>query len=237
MKKIKFMRVAAVLLILCLATTCAISSTFAKYTTEGSATDTARVAKWGVTASVTGDVFAETYAKNDSAFTANANSVVSSETGENVVAPGTSGNLSAITLEGNPEVAVRVEANIDLELVGWEYKENPEATAAMYCPIVFKVGGTAVDVSACTTLDEVEAAVEEAVIKAILGDTVTVADDTTGKKASVDYAANTNLAAGTTAVTWEWAFDGDDAKDTYLGNLETAPTISITTGITVTQID
>ena len=63
MKKNKFMRLASVMLMLCLITTCAISGTFAKYTTSATATDTARVAKWGVKVVVTGK---EAFAKDRS---------------------------------------------------------------------------------------------------------------------------------------------------------------------------
>ena len=49
MKKNTMMRLAAVLLVGVLLTTSVIGGTFAKYTTSDDATDTARVAKWGVT--------------------------------------------------------------------------------------------------------------------------------------------------------------------------------------------
>ena len=47
MKKNKMMRIASVLLIAVLMTTCAISGTFAKYTTSAEGSDVARVANWG----------------------------------------------------------------------------------------------------------------------------------------------------------------------------------------------
>ena len=47
MKKNTFMRVASALLVAVLLTTCAIAGTFAKYTTEVSSEDSARVAYWG----------------------------------------------------------------------------------------------------------------------------------------------------------------------------------------------
>jgi hypothetical protein len=66
--KNKFMRIAAVMLMLCLVTTCAISGTFAKYTTEAAGTDTARVAYWGfndVNANLElGDLFKTAYDQN-----------------------------------------------------------------------------------------------------------------------------------------------------------------------------
>ena len=65
MKKNVMMRVASVLLVAVLLTTCAISGTFAKYTTGDAGHDTARVAKWGVTITANGTTFAEAY--NDAA--------------------------------------------------------------------------------------------------------------------------------------------------------------------------
>ncbi len=57
MKKNKMLRMASALLVLTLLTTCIIGGTFAKYTTSGTATDTARVAKWGVKVECTGNAF------------------------------------------------------------------------------------------------------------------------------------------------------------------------------------
>ena len=88
MKKNKMMRIASVLLVAVILTTCAISGTFAKYVTSGNGSDNARVAKFGVTLTGTADTFKETYAKDDNTFTLEANTVVSTE---DVVAPGTSG--------------------------------------------------------------------------------------------------------------------------------------------------
>ena len=48
MKKNMMMRLASVLLVATLLSTCAISGTFAKYTSSATATDTAHVAKWDV---------------------------------------------------------------------------------------------------------------------------------------------------------------------------------------------
>jgi len=54
MKKNVMMRVASALLVAVLMTTCAISGTFAKYTTSKTDSDSARVAKWGVSVDVVG---------------------------------------------------------------------------------------------------------------------------------------------------------------------------------------
>ena len=47
MKTNKMMRIASVLLVAVLLTTCSISGTFAKYVSQATGTDTARVAYWG----------------------------------------------------------------------------------------------------------------------------------------------------------------------------------------------
>ena len=77
------LKLASAMVILCLITTCAISTTFAKYTTGGSVDDTARVAKWGVEVTMDGDpMFSNTYAGGPNGISVSAT--------ENVVAPGTS---------------------------------------------------------------------------------------------------------------------------------------------------
>ena len=116
MKKNKMMRLASVLLVLCLLTTSVISGTFAKYVTTDQKADTARVAKFGVVASLSGDLFGATYNK-----VAAGNSITSySQNGKNgetvsstdeswVVAPGTE-NKEGLTLSvtGTPEVSTKV---------------------------------------------------------------------------------------------------------------------------------
>lgn len=77
MKKNKMMRAASALLIAVLLTTCAVSGTFAKYTTSETGSDTARVAKWGVEVTAEGTMFADAYATDDTKITTITNSVVS----------------------------------------------------------------------------------------------------------------------------------------------------------------
>ena len=215
MKKNIALRRASGLMLSCLLSTCVISGTFAKYTTSNNAEDSARVAKWGVTVEVTGnEAFAEKY--NNTADAAGTK-VVSSVSGENVLAPGTNGTLATYAITGTPEVAVNVTKTAALTLTGWDY--DPDADGEQfYCPIVFKVGGTTIDGTTYDSAAELEAAVE-----AIFNE-------------NVDKNANVNLAENAT-MTWEWAFDGDDVKDTALGNLATAPTIEFSLEITVTQVD
>lgn len=57
MKKNRMLRMASALLILTLLTTSVIGGTFAKYVSEGSVSDTARVAKWGVEIKTSGTLY------------------------------------------------------------------------------------------------------------------------------------------------------------------------------------
>ena len=215
MKKNTFMRVASALLVAVLLTTCAIAGTFAKYTTSKESTDTARVAKWGVNIQVAVDgAFATEYEADATDYTASANTVVSSGT-DNLLAPGTSGDLLAnATISGTPEVAVRVTKVATLELTGWVVDGD------FYCPLVITVDGTPIKGTDYDSATEFIAAVEARL---------------DGVK---DYEPNTNLAESH-VVTWEWAFEGDNEKDTALGNAAVAGdiTIAFALSITVEQIN
>lgn len=141
MKKNKFFMLGIVTVLVAVLSLTFVSSTFAKYTSSGSAEDTARVAKWGVTVSVSGnDAFKEEY---DYEIGASSNTVVTSvptETvddvttpGEKILAPGTQGTLGGILITGQPEVAVSLDVSLALNLTGWEIE------GGVYCPIIFTV--------------------------------------------------------------------------------------------------
>lgn len=115
MKKNKMMRVASALLVAVLMTTSVISGTFAKYVTQDSASDEARVAKWGVVLQVAGNLYGEKYNANSAID--NKDGIVASSTNisatTDVVAPGTKNeNGFAISLKGQPEVAGKVTTTI-----------------------------------------------------------------------------------------------------------------------------
>lgn len=227
MKKNRMMRTAAVLLVAVLLTTSVISGTFAKYTTTKDSTDSARVAKFGVDLGVTVDgAFATEYDANtvasDKDGTTIAKTVVASSTdSDNLVAPGTKGDLmSSATISGTPEVAVNVKQEATLVLTGWE------VDGTYYCPLVITVDGTPFYGMTYTSADAFIAAVENAL------------------DSDVNYAPNTDLTESH-QVTWAWAFEGTDGKqtdelDTALGNYAAKNgdiTIEFTYEITVTQID
>ena len=213
MKKNIMMRLSALLLVAVLLTTCVISGTFAKYVTTNSAEDSARVAKWGVTVTVASSAFEKEYAATDTE-TEITNTVVAAV---DVVAPGTSGTLATVALSGAPEVAVEVKYEATLNLEYWE------VAGTYYCPLVITVGLDKFAGKDYSTADAFEAAVKAAI------DAYTE-----------EYDANTDLsssASNAPTISWEWAFEGDDVKDTALGDAATAPTIEFELSVTVTQID
>ncbi len=210
MKKNKMMRIASILLVAVLISTCAIAGTYAKYVTKGEGTDTARVAKWGVTVTATGEAFAKEYKTDDTAFT-ETNSVISTD---KVIAPGTKGNVAAVALAGTPEVAVRVSYAVKIE------KSNnwKDGTGAEYFPIVFTLNNETV------TLDELATKVEAL---------------TKDYAAGTDLSTVAQALALTWEWPFSTS-DANDVKDTDLGNqavLGNAATLSITVTATVTQID
>lgn len=239
MKKITTMRIASILLIAVLMTTCAISGTFAKYVTSDNGTDSARVAKWGVKVEIANDLnlFGESYVKDTDVNITN--TVQVDTTGGNLVAPGTKNSIT-FTISGTPEVAVDVAVvmNVRSDVViprgtdiGQGNPNDADETqvnelAADYTPVVFtlkKGDGTTV---ATGTLTQIEAYLE---------------------RLSAQYGPNTKLDE-TYTLSWEWAFEGEgvnDAADTYLGNVaaglvtnaNTKTDIAFDFSITVTQID
>lgn len=244
MKKNMMMRLASGLLVAVLLTTCAISGTFAKYVTEASGTNSARVAKWGVEISGMGnDLFAQTYAKDSSTTIDNTVSAT-----ENVVAPGTK-NEEGVTfsLTGTPEVAVKIDVVVkgsttdtitDVVLPAGEYTDWTQApyektftTDAAYNPVVFTLKDGEKEL-ASGTLAEIETFLENK---------------------SGEYAPGTNLAeiyggaSGTYTLTWAWDFENNrDKEDTLLGNIaagtdntvaDASTKIDFAIAITATQID
>ena len=131
MKKNRFLKVASAMIILCLITTCAVSTTFAKYITEGKASDQARVAKWGVELTMDADpAFANEYSKTTNVIT------VKSVDDANVVAPGTSSSEVAgglkFAITGKPEVKTNIDiaftVTSDVYLKAGTYYDGTKST-------------------------------------------------------------------------------------------------------------
>ncbi len=256
MKKNKMMRLASAMMVMTLMTTSVISGTFAKYVTSDSATDKARVAKWGVTVTaVNNDMFTKTYETNatvdDSSII---NSVVSS-TDDKLVAPGTK-NEEGITfaITGTPEVACKVAIKVgavdasgnvtadpvvDVYLKNGTYSDptgkaetfTVDMTDGFYYPVVYTLTRTPAGGVAETVAT---------------GNLASVMEKFANK--TDEYQAKTNLdeVCGTYKLTWAWAFEsGNDEADTFLGNLvasggtdpNASTAINFGVEISVTQID
>lgn len=248
MKKNKAMRLASALLVLTLLTTCAISSTFAKYVTKAEGSDKARVAYWGFNQ----DAAATTIDLFDGVYT---NVKASGEVDgfSNVIAPGTEKSTTFAFGYTNyktdkitaPEVAYtftvkptitgdhdELDANENFK---WTLKKPSDTTATEY-----------------KTVAELLAA-----IKALSG-------DASGEK---EYAAGQLPGAFTSAgetytIGWKWDFEDriettivpgshggaldfgavanapqQDATDTAMGNSQTLEHVTFTIAITATQVD
>ena len=230
MKKNTMMRVASALMVAVLLTTCAISGTFAKYTTADSGSDFARVAKFGVAIEADSfGMFETDYETDDDAATFEGDYSVSSaaDDRDDVLAPGTSGSFADIAITGTPEVAVDVAIDATVAV-----SDNWIVAGDFYCPVVVTVGTEKISGLDYTTAADFAAAIDAKI---------------EGK--SAQYAPNTDLSAeyATTNLdlAWAWAFEGEeggkqtDVKDTALGDKAVAEdlTISIGVKIAVTQID
>lgn len=127
MKKNKVLRLASVLMMACLLTTCVISGTFAKYVSTKSAQDQARVAYWGFKEATLEikDLFANAY--DDSV-----GSTV------DVIAPGTEGSVTIqykyVGKENikAPEVAYKFEVSTAGSSCADKIKDNDNITWAFY---------------------------------------------------------------------------------------------------------
>jgi len=217
------MRIASCLLIAVLMTTCVISGTFAKYTSETSVSDNARVAKWGWNGSneITLDLF------NDTAFSdtgVQGTDLDSDGEADAVVAPGTA-YTATVTFdpeeEFSPEVAYKINYVVDAECdanlearMTWTLKAPGAANATPY-----------------DTIEQLEDAIEAI---------------------TANYEPITVLAQ-TFEIGWAWVFETDadtsadgmqadpalDANDTALGNeaMVDLDSCSISIKLVVTQLD
>lgn len=227
MKKNIAMRVAAILFILTMISTCAFSTTFAKYVTSANTEDSARVAKWGVVVSANmNDLFEKGYMTDNTATTEQASATVLTSADYQMLAPGTmDSQVDAIAVTGTPEVAVKLDYSCTVTFTNWTIDAND------YCPLVititvgttpkdFKIDGTNIH-----TVAELKTAIE----------TYCNNDIDKTYQPNVDLKDNNDI-----SIAWAWAYEGDNAKDTALGNQAAAgnpATFKIEFGLTVTQVD
>ena len=118
--KSKKLKIVAGIMVLTMLTTCMMSGTLAKYTTGDSASDSARIAKWGVQVEANGYLFGNSYGSDNQVVAAQTfNTLAVSETArarDNWVAPGTKNdNGFSFSITGEPEVSGNVIATISYE--------------------------------------------------------------------------------------------------------------------------
>ena len=204
-----------------------LSGTFAKYVTSGGDfSDSARVAKWGVTIDTYSDLVSSYTKDNVIVFQA------SGGTQDNIIAPGTSGSLIGFEVKGEAEVSFAVDI-VD-ESVNFSFGEGYNASSKLlvdedneefeYFPIIIKftkydkkkpneptvvtygMRGMNVD-NPCDTVTELENEVKNA-LKIALDEDIAPGEDV-HRMYSVE---------------WEWAYSADAnnsyqtrEKDTILG--------------------
>lgn len=221
MKKNFAMRIAACLLVVTMLSLCMVSYTYAKYTTTSAKAEaSAKVAKWGIEMTVTGDelVYDDDKVTEDATLTVLAN---------DLAAPGTYEKLTTFTLTGAPEVKYTITVDAVLDLVGWE------VNGSYYCPLLITVDDFPIFGNDYTSAADFKAAVIAAINKSICGE-----DD-----GSATYDAGTAVpeTANEVLIDWTWAFEGNvDAYDTVLGNNAAngnPATITFSLQVTVTQED
>ena len=226
MKKNAMLKIAAVLLVAVLLTTCAISSTFAKYATQlGDANASARVAKWGITAdskiTTTGALFATSYEDGDV--------VAATVEGEqdNVVAPGTEGSLTiSFVVKGAPEVKSQINLNDDGNGGDTDTKEFLISNL----PVVWSISSTtdpSINKNNCS-VEEINSAIANF-----------------AKTNTFDANTQINIVKDLT-ISWSWAYevkDGEgnvdtnvDKNDTDYGNNNTAYTATFKIKADIVQV-
>ena len=142
MKKNRMMRLASILLVCVLLTTSVISGTFAKYTSQATASDSARAAKWDI--QLNGKSITENFTFNLFETIKDSNGGEEKDVaGEKLIAPGTSGSFD-IKLQNKSEVTA-------------EYLIDYTVTNTANIPVEFSVNGGAwgalADVTTPVTLE------------------------------------------------------------------------------------
>ena len=221
MKTNKMMRIASVLLVAVLLSTCAISGTFAKYVTTASGNDTARVALWDVSvvdfyptnATFTFNVFDTVMDTDDVGDDDDNDADIDDATPGNnaIVAPGSWGYYDF-------KVTNSSEVNATFSVTMTEAFTTAVQNAVS--PIQYKV----------EVVSEGEAAElpTDGFAKANNG-SIAIGDATVGG----DIAMN----GGTEVIRvyWQWTYDGE-AYDTELG-IDGASTINVAANLTITQVN
>lgn len=249
--KNKFLKIASLLVVVFLITTCVIGTTFAKYTTGASGSDSARIAKWGIEVSASGSLFGKNYGSSHTIVASDDTGITVAAGGDyKVVAPGTKNDTGfQVKISGTPEVDYEMKAtSADVEDIS--------LSAGTYGMMVKKYGLTVEDdVTSYYTLDSgvytkcastdkwtsgtdyyelKDAIVLEGTYYPIQWylngakyDTLEKALTEITTKTNVTKAAVVDSADAEYTLTWSWAYEQTDKEntlDTILGNLAAGKT-------------
>ena len=235
MKKNILMRIGSTALVLTMMTSYIITGTYAKYASQNTQNDTARVAKFGVNIAANGSLFGKQYVNADGGNELGSTNLTVSSS-EQVVAPGTQ-NTEGITftVSGTPEVDVSISimanstSKVFLKQRSGFYPntvtENSTTdkfdVTANYYPVLYTLKKNGDTVAGATN--------------------VTFADLATKLQETTTYDAGTTLNA-TYNITWKWDFSAsaelDDEvtkKDTLLGDIAAAG--GATQNVTIDSVD
>lgn len=222
MKKNTMMRLASALLVLVLLTTCAISGTFAKYTSAAGGEDIARVAYWGFGTNpdlVIDDLFKTAYVGNEVKSAGAMDTTVT-----DIIAPGTTNSANFGFAYTNyqtdkitaPEVAYTLTITTTGSSIAEDIKTNTN--------IQWKL-----DNGEWGTWDQMIAAIE-----ALDGD----------KTYAPGEIADAFKPGVTHTVAWQWLFEtagegmaAQDAIDTAMGNKQTLDQVKLVINVTAVQVD
>ena len=254
-------RLLAFLITVCLATTCFLTSTVAKYSTSDAAADQGTVAKWGIVVSADGSLFGKQYAQTANTIVADEDTFatlsVKNTTG-NTMAPGTKNETGmTFVVDGTAEVMVDItftvkssngdSSPVDVFLGAGTYTDYTDVSTDKtfeideegYYPVIYTLKQkTDNDATAKTIVTGNLAAIEE------------YFENLNQSNKNIAVGTDLGKTYGTYELTWEWAFSANDAADTLLGMLSqdsdtetgaTDPSYSVTTDfvieIKVEQVD
>ena len=211
MKKTKFLILIGILELLIVIIVITFEGTYAKYITSGKGSDSARVARWNInTTNNIKDLFASSYTN-----------VIDGTEEQGVIAPGTSGTYF-FTISGD------VETSYTLSIVA-SGTDDVNGAIKEYNPIKYSFTkpntGNDKDKKPTITIDGMT--FEE--LKKAIND---IDDGSQIHEAGV-------LNGDIYTIGWKWEADGDNEKDTLLGNLVSTEnkTINLSVNITATQVN
>lgn len=243
MKKSVLFRIALVMLVLTMVTSCFVGGTFAKYVTSADSSDSARVAYWGFkpeSMDLSG-LFAASYTSANG-------ETVKAQNLKDVMAPGTKGSA---TFAFAYDEAVKANGS-DLTMTGPEVAYNFEVKVEARCDDAIKANKNIVwkldDAGKELTWDQFVVAIAE-----LSGATSVAYNDgvATGTKRYEpgELPGGFTTEDDTHTIYWEWKFEGtetytvggntltQDEYDTYMGNMDEMDDVSIEITVTATQID